>query len=93
MKFKLIQILDLLCSWRFPFDNCLSRWVSVNQAFINSIQKQLITPALKFFQERGGANIPMQLAGASMAIIPVIVLFVMTQKYFVAGVSSSGIKG
>ena len=61
--------------------------------FINSIQKQLITPALKFFQERGGANIPMQLAGASMAIIPVIVLFVMTQKYFVAGVSSSGIKG
>ena len=30
---------------------------------------------------------------ASMAIIPVIVLFVMTQKYFVAGVSSSGIKG
>ena len=61
--------------------------------FINSIQKQLITPALKFFQERGGANIPMQLAGASMAVIPVIVLFVMTQKYFVAGVSSSGIKG
>lgn len=61
--------------------------------FISSIENQLITPALKFFQERGGANIPVQLAGASMAIIPVILLFILTQKYFVAGVSSSGIKG
>lgn len=61
--------------------------------FINSIQNQLITPALRFFQARGGANIPVQLAGASLAIIPVIVLFIATQKFFVAGVSSSGIKG
>ena len=61
--------------------------------FISTISHQLITPALKFFQERGGANIPVQLAGASMAIIPVIILFIATQKYFVAGVASSGIKG
>lgn len=61
--------------------------------FISTISHQLITPALRFFQERGGANIPVQLAGASMAIIPVIILFIATQKYFVAGVSSSGIKG
>ncbi|MBO5770862.1 MAG: carbohydrate ABC transporter permease [Spirochaetales bacterium] len=61
--------------------------------FINSIDKQMITPALKFFQERGGANIPVQLAGASLAIIPILILFTVTQKYFVAGVSSSGIKG
>lgn len=61
--------------------------------FITTTSKQLITPALKYFQERGGANIPVQMAGATMAIIPVIILFTITQKYFVAGVSSSGIKG
>jgi multiple sugar transport system permease protein len=61
--------------------------------FINTIGHQLITPALKFFQERGGANVPVQLAGATLAIFPVIVLFIFTQRYFVAGVSSSGIKG
>ncbi|MFA6844370.1 MAG: carbohydrate ABC transporter permease [Sphaerochaetaceae bacterium] len=61
--------------------------------FINSINRQLITPALKFFQEQGGANVPVQLAGATLALFPVIILFVFTQKYFVAGVSSSGIKG
>lgn len=61
--------------------------------FITTTSRQLITPALKYFQERGGANIPVQMAGATMAIIPVIILFIITQKYFVAGVSSSGIKG
>ncbi|MFA5446809.1 MAG: carbohydrate ABC transporter permease [Sphaerochaeta sp.] len=61
--------------------------------FINTISRQLITPAMKYFQETGGANIPGQLAGASLAIIPVILLFIFTQKFFVEGVTSSGIKG
>lgn len=61
--------------------------------FINTIANQLITPALKFFQETGGANVPVQLAGASLAVVPVIILFIFTQKYFVEGVASSGIKG
>ena len=61
--------------------------------YISSIDKQLITPALQFFQERGGADIPVQLAGASLAIIPIIIVFLVTQKYFIAGVTSSGIKG
>jgi multiple sugar transport system permease protein len=61
--------------------------------FINTTSRQLITPALKYFQERGGANIPVQLAGASLAVLPIIIMFVFTQKFFVAGVSSGGIKG
>lgn len=76
----------------FSFINIWNNFIDP-YLFINTISMQLITPALKFFQERGGANIPMQLAGASMAIVPVIILFIVTQKYFVAGVSSSGIKG
>ena len=61
--------------------------------FINRISMQLITPALQFFQEQGGANMPVQMAGSSLALIPVIVLFIFTQKYFVQGVASAGIKG
>ena len=61
--------------------------------FIKTIEKQLITPALQFFQQQGGANVPVQLAGSTLALIPVIILFIFTQKYFIAGVSSSGIKG
>ncbi len=61
--------------------------------FIKTIEHQLITPALQFFQEQGGANVPVQLAGSTIALVPVIILFMFTQKYFIAGVSSSGIKG
>ncbi len=61
--------------------------------FINDTSKQLLTAALKFFQSTGGANVPMQLAGASLSVIPIIILFVFTQKFFVAGISSTGIKG
>ena len=61
--------------------------------FISTPKNQMLTPAIQFFQTRGGSNIPVQMAAASLAIIPIVILFVLTQKYFVAGVSSSGIKG
>lgn len=61
--------------------------------FISSIDRQLLTPALKYFQERGGADVPVQLAGSAIAIIPIILLFIFTQRYFVEGITSSGVKG
>ncbi len=61
--------------------------------FINSMQKQLITTGLQFFQAREGANYALQMAGATFGVIPTIVLFTVTQRYFVQGVATSGIKG
>lgn len=61
--------------------------------FINSMEKQLLTVGLKFFQTDEGNDYPLQMAGASFGIIPVLVLFIVTQKYFIAGISRSGIKG
>lgn len=61
--------------------------------FIKTQSKQLITPALQYFANRGGVNIPVQLAGATIAIVPIIILFIFSQNYFITGVNSSGIKG
>ena len=61
--------------------------------FINSMKKQLITTGLQFFQAREGANYALQMAGATFAVIPTIILFTFTQKYFVQGIATSGIKG
>jgi multiple sugar transport system permease protein len=33
------------------------------------------------------------MAGATFAVIPTIILFTFTQKYFVQGIATSGIKG
>jgi multiple sugar transport system permease protein len=61
--------------------------------FINSMKKQLVTTGLQFFQAREGANYALQMAGATFAVIPTIILFTLTQKYFVQGIATSGIKG
>lgn len=61
--------------------------------FINSMKKQLITTGLQFFQSREGANYALQMAGATFAVIPTVILFTLTQKYFVQGITTSGIKG
>ncbi len=61
--------------------------------FINSMKKQLITTGLQFFQAREGANYALQMAGATFAVVPTVILFTFTQKYFVQGIATSGIKG
>ncbi len=61
--------------------------------FINSMRKQLITTGLQFFQSREGANYALQMAGATFAVIPTVIMFTFTQRYFVQGVATSGIKG
>lgn len=61
--------------------------------FINSMRKQLITTGLQFFQSREGANYALQMAGATFAVIPTVILFAFTQRYFVQGIATSGIKG
>jgi multiple sugar transport system permease protein len=61
--------------------------------FINAMKKQLITTGLQFFQSREGANYALQMAGATFAVIPTVILFTLTQKYFVQGIATSGIKG
>ncbi|MNM44838.1 L-arabinose transport system permease protein AraQ [compost metagenome] len=61
--------------------------------FINTIKSQTLTVGLTTFQGLGGANYALQMAGATLAVIPTVVLFSFLQKYFVEGIASTGVKG
>jgi len=62
--------------------------------YVSSVEKFPIALALKMsIDVTEGARWNEILAMASIAIIPSIVVFFMSQKYFVDGVTSSGIKG
>jgi multiple sugar transport system permease protein len=61
--------------------------------FINTMKRQMITTGLQFFQSREGANYALQMAGATFAVIPTVFMFAFTQKYFIQGVTTSGLKG
>lgn len=40
-----------------------------------------------------GANWPALMAGASVAILPVVVVYIFFQRYFIAGIAAAGVKG
>lgn len=50
-------------------------------------------PALSTLRGQYTTQYPMQMAGAVMAVIPLVVLFFIFQKQFIEGVAQSGIKG
>jgi multiple sugar transport system permease protein len=49
--------------------------------------------ALTFFRQIYQTQWPPLMAASVLAIVPILVLFVFFQRYFVAGVASAGVKG
>jgi len=61
---------------------------------INSPQKSTIPLGLAMFiLARGGGNSHLIMAGSLIAIFPVLVLFLLTQKNIVKGIVLTGLKG
>ena len=52
-----------------------------------------LAPALSLLKGQYATNFPVQMAGAVMSVIPMIILFFVFQKQFIEGVAQSGIKG
>jgi len=66
-------------------------WPSI---VMNDIEKMPLTPGLKLLQGAFAAQLGPLSAGAVIAIIPPIILYLFAQKYFLKGINlSAGIKG
>lgn len=61
--------------------------------YINDVNKQVISVGIASFKTEYADNFGAQMAGASLALIPVIIVYISAQKYFVEGAILSGIKG
>ena len=48
---------------------------------------------LAFFQGQFIGKWPEMMAGAIVSLLPMIILFVVAQKYFVRGIALTGLKG
>ncbi|HCD45349.1 MAG TPA: sugar ABC transporter permease [Lachnoclostridium sp.] len=55
--------------------------------------KMTLAPALSTLQGQHTNDYPAQMAGAVLAVIPMIVLFFVFQKQFIEGVAHTGVKG
>ncbi|GHJ36722.1 carbohydrate ABC transporter permease [Streptomyces sp. TS71-3] len=61
--------------------------------FINSPSIQTLPVALAMFQGEYFSQTNLMMAAATVSVIPPLVLFLMAQRYFVKGVTMSGLKG
>jgi len=59
----------------------------------NSPSLRVLSVGLSSFQERYVTNWPLLMAGAVVALLPVLVAYLFAQRYFVEGIAMSGIKG
>lgn len=61
--------------------------------YLKSQDKKTIQLGLKMFINQYSSEYGLIMAGSVMSLIPVIIVFLCLQKYFVEGIASTGIKG
>ncbi|MCR4618588.1 MAG: carbohydrate ABC transporter permease [Lachnospiraceae bacterium] len=61
--------------------------------YLKSVEKKTIQLGLKMFISQYSSDYGLIMAGSVLSLIPVIVIFLILQRYFVEGVASAGIKG
>ena len=61
--------------------------------YLSTTNKKTVQLMLRMFNTQYSSNYAQIMAAATVALIPVLILFVFLQRYFVEGIASSGIKG
>lgn len=61
--------------------------------YISSPENQTLAYALQLFQTARGGEPGLLMAASTMVMVPVLLLFFFTQRYFIQGITLTGIKG
>ena len=61
--------------------------------YISSPEKETLAYALQLFQTAHGSEPALLMAASTMMIVPILALFFFTQRYFIQGITLTGIKG
>lgn len=61
--------------------------------YITSLSKQTLPVGLQAFNQQFNTDYTMLMAGSVLAILPILTLFVLFQRYFVEGITLTGIRG
>ncbi|MGV2805984.1 carbohydrate ABC transporter permease, partial [Clostridium perfringens] len=58
-----------------------------------SEEMRVLSIGISSFQGQHSTDYPLLMAGALMATLPIIILFIFLQRYFIEGIAMNGIKG
>jgi multiple sugar transport system permease protein len=79
-----VAVLTFMESWNDLFGPLI---------FINSPERQTLPVALAMFQGEYFTQTNVMMAAATISVVPPLLLFLLAQRYFVRGVTMSGLKG
>ena len=61
--------------------------------YISDINKQVLSVGIGTFKGQYSSNFAVQMAGATLALIPIVIVYLCAQKNFIEGIALSGVKG
>jgi multiple sugar transport system permease protein len=63
--------------------------------FLQRLESRTITVGIRMiqWQHSGIEKTPVVLAGSTISVLPILIIFLFGQRYFVQGIALSGIKG
>jgi multiple sugar transport system permease protein len=79
-----IGVFTFLASWNDLFGPLI---------YLNSVDLQTLPVALAQYQSEYFSQINMLMAGATVAVVPVLLVYLIAQKYFIQGITMTGVKG
>ena len=59
----------------------------------NSVEKRVLSTGLKYFAGDAGIEYHLMMAGATIVVLPLIIIYLIFQKYIIQGIARGGLKG
>ena len=60
---------------------------------VDSKEMRLLSNGLSAFATESGTNVQLQMAASTIAIVPILILYLVFRKQIIRGVVKSGVKG
>ena len=76
----------------FTFVNTWNDYMG-SMIYISSDNKKLIQVGLKLFITQYSSDYAMIMVGCVIALIPIFIVFIFSQRFFIEGIATSGLKG
>lgn len=61
--------------------------------YISDSTKQVLAVGITNFKSQYSSNFALQMAGSTLALIPILIVYLIAQKHFIEGIAMSGVKG
>lgn len=59
----------------------------------SSTNKRVLSIGLKYFSGEAGTDFQLMMAGATIVVVPLIIIYLVFQKYIIQGIARGGLKG